>query len=203
MFLKKLMLRAYSFFKRRRITMAKQEGKMDMQAMMEVYKKVATPGEPHKLLSKLEGSWTTRTKSWMEPDKPAVETTGTCEQKVILDGRYLQQVYTGDMLGETFTGINLLGYDNHTKKYVSAWVDSMSTGIYYFEGTADADGKTITQESRYDDPVKGPTVWRSVTRIKDDNTLEYEMYLTPKGGKEEKMMEMTVTRKEALAHKAA
>jgi hypothetical protein len=38
-------------------------------------------------------------------------------------------------------------------------------------------------------------VWRSVTRIVDDNTLEYEMYLTPKGGKEEKMMEMTVTRK--------
>jgi hypothetical protein len=37
--------------------------------------------------------------------------------------------------------------------------------------------------------------WRSVTRIVGDNTLEYEMYLTPKGGKEEKMMEMTVTRK--------
>ena len=38
-------------------------------------------------------------------------------------------------------------------------------------------------------------VGRSVTRIVADNTLEYEMYLTPKGGKEEKMMEMTVTRK--------
>lgn len=79
----------------------------------------------------------------------------------------------------------------------------MSTGIYYFEGTASANGKTITQESSYDDPVKGPTVWRSVTRIKDDNTLEYEMFLIPKRGKEEKVMEMTVTRKEARARKAA
>ncbi len=70
----------------------------------------------------------------------------------------------------------------------------MSTGIYYFEGTASADGKTITQESSYDDPVRGPMVWRSVTSIVDGNTLEYQMYLTPKGGKEEKMMEMTVTR---------
>jgi hypothetical protein len=34
-----------------------------------------------------------------------------------------------------------------------------------------------------------------VTRIVDDNTLQYEMYLTSKGGKKEKMMEMTVTRK--------
>jgi hypothetical protein len=183
--------------------MAKQETKMDMQAMMEVYKKVAAPGEPHKLFASLEGSWTTRTKSWMEPDKPPTEMTGACEQKSLLGGRYLQQIYTGDMMGETFTGINILGYDNHTKKYVSVWLDSMSTGIYYFEGTASADGRTITQESSYDDPVKGPTTWRSVTRIRDDNTLEYEMYLTPKGGKEEKMMEMTVSRKEARAHKAA
>jgi hypothetical protein len=79
----------------------------------------------------------------------------------------------------------------------------MSTAIYFFEGGSSADGKTITQKSSYDDPVKGPTVWRSVTRIKDDNTLEYEMYFAPKGGKEEKMMEMTVTRKEARAYKAA
>jgi hypothetical protein len=183
--------------------MAKQEGKMDMQAMMEVYKKVGTPGDVHKLLANLVGTWTTRTRSWMEPDKPPIETTGTCEQKLLLGGRYLQQEYSGDMMGELFTGINLMGYDNHTKKYVSIWIDTMSTGIYFFEGTASADGKTITQESNYDDPVKGPTVWRSVTRFKDDNTLEFEMYLTPKGGKEEKAMEMTVSRKVARAQKAA
>jgi hypothetical protein len=183
--------------------MAKQEGKMDMQAMMEVYKKVGTPGDIHKLFANLEGFWTTKTKSWMEPEKAPMETTGTCEQKLLLDGRYLQQIYSGDMMGEPFTGINILGYDNHTKKYVSVWFDSMSTGIYFFEGTASPDGKTITQESHYDDPIKGPTMWRSVTRIKDDNTLGYEMFLTPKGGKEEKVMEMTVSRKEALAHRAA
>ena len=45
----------------------KQEGKMDMQAAMEVYKKLATPGAPHKLLARMAGSWTTRTKSWMDP----------------------------------------------------------------------------------------------------------------------------------------
>ncbi len=173
----------------------KQKGKMDMQAMMEVYKKVGTPGTPHKVLASLAGSWDTKTRAWMEPDKPPMEGTGTCEQKMLLDGRYLQQEYTGEMMGSPFTGINLIGYDNHTKKYVSTWIDSMSTGIYYFEGTASRDGKTITQESSYDDPVRGPTVWRSVTRIVDDNTLRYEMYLTSKGGKKEKMMEMTVTRK--------
>ncbi len=178
--------------------MAKEEkpkGKMDMQAMMEVYEKLGTPGAPHEALASLAGSWATSTRAWMEPGKPPMQGTGTCEQKMLLGGRYLQQEYTGEMMGSPFTGINVIGYDNHTKKYVSTWIDSMSTGIYYFEGTASADGKTITQESSYDDPVRGPTVWRSVTRIVDSNTLEYEMFLTSKGGKEEKMMEMKVTRK--------
>ena len=177
--------------------------KIDMQAMMEIYKKVGTPGEPHKLLAKLEGSWTTRTRSWMEPDKPPMESTGTCEQKLILDGHYLRQEYTGDMMGLPFHGLNLLGYNNHTKKYESVWIDSMSTAIFFFVGTASKDGRIIKQECSYDDPVRGPSVWRTVTKIKDDNTQELEMFLTPKGGKEEKMMEMTIERKEAVARKAA
>jgi hypothetical protein len=174
----------------------KKDDKMDMQSVMEVYNKLATPSAPHKMFAHLAGSWTTKTRAWMEPDKPPMEGTGICEQKMLLGGRYLQQEYTGEMMGSPFTGINLIGYDNHTKKYVSTWVDSMSTGIYFFEGTASPDGKTITQESSYDDPVRGSTVWRSVTRIVNDNTLEYEMFLTTKGGKEEKMMEMTVSRKQ-------
>lgn len=172
----------------------KQESKMDMQGMMEVYQKLAIPGVPHKLLGSLAGAWNTKTKAWMKTDKPPMEGTGTCEQKMILGGRYLQQEYNGEMMGTPFTGINIIGFDNHIQKYVSTWIDSMSTGIYFFEGTASADGTTITQKSSYDDPVRGPTVWCSVTRIVDDDTLEYEMYLTSEGGKEEKMMEMAVTR---------
>ena len=162
-----------------------QESKMDIQAMMEVYKKLGTPGAPHKVLASMAGSWITKTKSWMEPNKPPMESTGTCEQKMLLGGRFLQQEFSGEMMGSTFTGIGVTGYDNHTKKYVSTWMDSMGTAIYFFEGTASADGKTITQESRYADPIQGPMKWRWVTRIVDDNTLVFEMYGTDKRGKEE------------------
>ncbi|RJX27093.1 MAG: DUF1579 domain-containing protein [Desulfurivibrio sp.] len=172
-----------------------QEGGMDMQAMMEAYRKLAIPGVPHRLLASLAGSWNTRSRAWMGPEQPPLESVGACEQTMLLDGRYLQQVYTGEMMGETFTGINLLAYDNHTGKYASVWFDSMSTGLYYFEGSASEDGRTITQECSYDDPVRGPMTWRSVTRIVDDNTMEYEMFLTPRGGKEEKASEMTLTRR--------
>jgi hypothetical protein len=122
---------------------------------------------------------------------------------MILNGRYLRQEYTGDMMGMPFSGISIMGYNNHTGKYESIWVDTMSTALYYFVGTASPDGKTITQHCKYDDPVRGPADWRTVTRIKDDSTIDFEMFLTPKGKKEEKMMEMTISRKEAVLRKAA
>jgi len=182
--------------------MKRLKHKMDMQKMMEIYKKAGTPGEPHKMLAKLEGSWTTRSIGF-EGGKKAMESIGLCEQKLILGGHYLQQTYTGDMMGVPYTGISIMGYNNHTKKYESIWIDTMSTATYFFVGKASEDGRTITQKSSYDDPVRGPADWRTVTRVKDDHTLEFEMYITPKGGKKEKMMEMTISRKEAVLSKAA
>jgi hypothetical protein len=172
-----------------------QEGKKDMQAVMAVYHKLATPGAPHKLLAGTAGSWNTRTRSWMEPGKPPMESTGTCEQKMLLGGRYLQQEFSGNMMGMPFNGIGVTGYDNHKQRYVSTWMDSMSTGIFYFEGPAGADGRSFTQECIYHDPVRGMVKWRSVTKVVDDDTHLFEMYVTDKSDKEEKMMEITYTRK--------
>jgi hypothetical protein len=163
--------------------------------MMNLYKKLGTPGVPHRLLASMAGSWSTKIRNWCEPGKPPRESSGSSEQKMILDGRFLQQEFTGEMMGSPFTGIGVTGYDNHTQKYVSTWIDSMSTAILYFEGTAGSDGKTITQEACYDDPVRGPMKWRSVTRIVDDHTHFFEMYSTDTSGREEKMMEITYRRR--------
>ena len=102
----------------------KQESKkMDMKAMMDIYMKLAVPGSPHKHLEEMVGSWTTRTVAWMEEGRPPMESKGTCEQKMILGGRFLQRKYTGDMMGTTFNGINIIGYDNHTKNMSpSGWI---------------------------------------------------------------------------------
>lgn len=170
------------------------EQKMDMQAMMEKFEKQGTPGEPHKRLASMEGSWNTKTKSWMEPNKPPMETAGRCEQKMILGGRFLKQKCSGDMMGKTFEGVGLTGYDNQTKKYTSTWMDSMSTTLHVMEG-ASGDDNTITQEGQYTCPIRGEMKLRSVTKMVDQNTNIFEMYGTDKSGQEMKMMEITYTRK--------
>lgn len=168
---------------------------MDQQAMMELWKKLATPGEPHKLFASLAGSWTTQTKEWMEPGKPPTESTGTAEMKMLLDGRFLYQEYNAQMMGQPFSGIGIDAYDNMSKKYVTAWMDTMGTGIFVMEGAASADGKTITLKGSHPEPGGGKMTHRAVWKIVDNNTQTFDMYGAHHGGKEMKMLEISYTRK--------
>jgi Protein of unknown function (DUF1579) len=173
----------------------KQAKQMDQQAMMEAYMKLATPGEPHKLFTSLAGSWTTKTKEWMEPGKPPTESIGTADMKMLLDGRFLYQEYNAQMMGQPFSGIGIDAYDNMTKKYMTVWIDTMGTGIFMMEGTASADGKTITLKGSHPEPGGGKMTHRAVWKIVDNNTQTFDMYGAHHGGKETKMMEITYTRK--------
>jgi len=174
----------------------KKPGKqMDQQAMMELYKQLGTPGEPHKLFASLAGSWTTTTKEWMEPGKPPTESTGSAEMKMLLDGRFLYQEYNGQMMGQPFSGIGIDAYDNLRKRYVTVWLDTMSTGVFTMEGTASADGKTITLRGQHGEPGGGHMTHRAVWKIVDDNTQTFEMYGAHGHGKQMKMLEITYSRK--------
>jgi len=168
---------------------------MDQQAMMELYAKLAAPGEQHRQLASLAGSWTTKTKEWMEPGKPPVETTGSAEMKTLLDGRFLQQDLTGQMMGQPFSGIETIGYDNLLKRYVTTWMSNTSTMIFMMEGTASPDGKTITLKGQHAEPGGGSMKHRAVWTIVDSNTQSFDMYGAHHGGKEWKIMEITYTRK--------
>jgi Protein of unknown function (DUF1579) len=173
----------------------KAEKQMDPQAMMELYTKLATPGEPHKLFASLAGSWTTKTKEWMEPGKPPTETIGSAEIKMLLDGRFLQQEYTGQMMGQPFSGLEITAYDNLLKRYVTNWMSTMGTGIFMMESIASADGKTITLTGKHPEPGGGHMTHRAIWKIVDSNTQTFDMYGAHHGGKEMKIMEITYTRK--------
>ena len=172
----------------------KHEKPMDEKAMMELWKQAATPGERHKQFAALAGSWTTQTKEWMEPGKPPTESTGTAEMKMLLDGRFLYQEYHGQMMGQPFNGIGIDAYDNLRKKYVTAWMDTMGTGIFIMEGTASLDGKTITLKGSHPEPGGGQMSHRAIWKLIDADHQTFEMYGAHHGQQETKMMEITYTR---------
>jgi Protein of unknown function (DUF1579) len=167
----------------------------DTAAMMAAYMKYATPGEGHKKLEPLVGSWTFTGKFWMDPSAPPTEGKGTAERKWILDGRFVQETVKGQMTGmPTFEGFAITGYDNVQKKYVGFWIDSMGTSMSNSTGSMDAAGKVYTGEHEDFDPAMGKKIKvKDVLRFESKDKQTITSYRI-EDGKEVKMMELTLTR---------
>ncbi len=170
----------------------------DQQAMMEKMAKAATPGAPHQMMQKWAGDWECKVKFQMDPKQPWQESSSTATVTSLMDGRYVQEVSTGNMMGMPFNGMGIYGYDNVIGKYVSTWIDNMGTGIMKSEGTADASGKVITWSASMSDPITGKvTKERMVTTVVDDDHHTFEMYGVPPGQKKEmKTMVIEYSRKQ-------
>jgi hypothetical protein len=172
------------------VTERKQE---ERAAMLQKMRELGTPGAPHRQLAAMEGNWTTKTLSWESPDLPPRKSTGTSRQKMILDGRFLQNVETGDMMGTPYTGIGITGFDNSTRKFVTLWMSSTSTAVFHVEGTA-SDDRTVIYQSRPMDTPMGSMKFRIVTHMIDDDHYRFEMYGSGESGRENKMMETLYSR---------
>jgi Protein of unknown function (DUF1579) len=174
----------------------KPAGPPDEKAMMEAMQKAATPGDAHKKLEPLVGTFDTSVRMWMDPSKPPEDSAGTTVNSWVLGNRYIEQKYEGTFMGEPFNGIGFTGYDNVQKKYVGTWMDTLSTGMMDSTGTADASGKSFTMKSTMWDPATGKanTVDTKMT-IADNDHHTFEMWAKGPDGKKLKMMEIKYTRK--------
>jgi hypothetical protein len=172
-------------------------GPPDEKAMMEAMTKAATPGEAHKKLDVLIGTFDTRVRMWMDPSKPAEESSGTSENRWVLGNRYVEQRFEGTFMGQPFSGIGYTGYDNVTKKYVGTWMDTGSTGMMNSTGKADPSGKAMTFTGSMVDPTTGKlSKYTSKVIFADNDHHTMEMWGPDPAGKSYKMMEITYTRKQ-------
>jgi len=80
-----------------------------------------TPGPEHEHLKKLEGTWNAKIKMG-DTESPA-----TATYKMVCGGMWLMSDFQGQFGDQKFSGQGLDGYDPEKKKYVSVWVDSMSS----------------------------------------------------------------------------
>lgn len=181
-----------------------QMSKADMEKMMAQMMELSKPGENHQLLADMVGSWNYTVKMWMDPSstKPE-ESKGTAVRKSMMDGRYFVMDVTGKMempgpdgkkTPMTFKGMAIEGYDNVKKKFVSSWVDSMSTMIMVSEGTYDPASKTFTYNAECEMMPGMHTKIREVIKIVDKDHHTFEWYEN-RGGQETKTMEIAYTRK--------
>jgi len=169
----------------------------DFMDMMSQWQEMNSLGKEHERFKKMAGTWDVNSKMWFAPGMEPVESKGSSEISLILGGRYIEQKYECPMMGMPYQGLGFEGYDKIKKKYVSIWMDSMGTGIFYAEGTADETGKVFTYIGKMDDPFTGEKdkPMKSVAREINDDQVVFEMYETRPGVGEFKSMELTYTRR--------
>lgn len=176
---------------------SKAETKAKMPSQEEVMAemmKFANPGDNHKALEPLVGTWKSSSKMYMGPGEPQVS-EGTCERSWIMGGRFLLAKHTGVMAGAPFEGMEIMGYDNRFAQYVTVWIDNMGTGIYTTtSGVMDPATKTLTMAMAMFDPMANQMMpYKLTTKIVDQDHHTFSISAN-RGGKEMTDMEISYTR---------
>jgi hypothetical protein len=158
---------------------------MPDQESMEEVARLAEPGKEHAILAQLVGEWNVVQRAWMSPDDPPAEAKGVAVVKSLVGGRvFIEELHTkfGDM---DFEGLGTMGHNNFSGKFWQTWTD-WDTTLNHGEGTASADGKTITISGTTDHPEvnRNGVPRRSVYHFVNDDFHTLEVWEEDPSGKE-------------------
>ena len=143
------------------------------------------PGKEHDHLQRLVGAWDAETEFGK----------GTMTYKMGLGGKWLIGAFDGEFGGMKFQGKFLDTYDAATKKYRSIGVDSFSTAPRIMEGNLDKDNKVMTMTGEGPGPEGKTAKYKSITEIKDADTVNFSLFMVEKDGKEQPLVKITYKRK--------
>ena len=95
----------------------------------------------------------------------------------------------------SFVGHGIDGFDTLEKRFVTMWVDSMSTQRMVFEGTHDVATKTLTMTGEGYDPMTGKlTRYRTETEMKDPDSMIFRMFKPGESGTDVETMRIEYKR---------
>ncbi len=155
-----------------------------------------TPGAGQKRLEPMVGSFDVKILTWVDPSKKPVESKAVSINTWMLDGRYIQSMLSGYVLDEPFSGIGYTAYDNPSKTYQTAWMDTGSTGMVWYRGGFDASGKSATMKGSVTNAVTGaPSPVELRLSIGADGGHTTQLWGPGPGNKMVKLMELHYTRK--------
>lgn len=149
---------------------------------------VPRPGPEHEKLKKLVGDWDATVTSG------GMESKATSQSRIDLGGLWLLTVFHADFGGTKFEGMGAMGYDPLKKKYVSAWIDSMSPSLLVMEGNFDKEGKTYTETGEGKAPDGKPAKLKAVYQFPDKDTIHFTLSSVG-NGKDQEMLKITYRRK--------
>ncbi|HEY6329689.1 MAG TPA: DUF1579 family protein [Blastocatellia bacterium] len=177
---------------------AQEKGGDDKSRSMQEAQKLGMPGDEHKKLAQLAGTWQMEAKFFLSPGSNPLIAHGGAENRMILGGRFLKSEVKGS--GPlSFEGLNIIGFDRRYSKYTMVEYDTEGTYYVTADGQFDPASNSILLSGEADGPTAGVTEkYNTNIRIPGPDTYIVEIvFKNPEmtgGAKEFKAVEMTFTR---------
>lgn len=154
----------------------------DQADMMKKWQEAMSPGPMHQLLNKMVGDWKVTTNMPNPMTGEETSSVGSAKIESLLGGRYFKTTQKGEMMGMPFEGIGIDAYDNVAKEFITIWIDNMGTGITTMKGKMNETTKHVEYSGEGLDPMTGQQIkYRSVSRIINEDTFEFDMFLSQNG----------------------
>jgi hypothetical protein len=94
-----------------------------------------------------------------------------------------------------FEGFGIYGFNNTTGEFECTWCDSFGTMMMHFTGKMSEDGKVLTWNSKFIDPMTNKDSWMRMTETwSGPDTMTLAMFGPGFDGKEMQMMQIDYTR---------
>jgi hypothetical protein len=164
-------------------------------AVVKAMDNAMTPGDYHKRLEPMIGSFNVRVLIWVDPGKPPIESTASAVSTWVLGKRFVQTMLVGGPSDAAFNAVGYIGYDNVAKLYQAAWMDDGSTAVTLYTGGFNADGKSATMKASVTNSSTGkPTPLELRMALGADGGHVTQLWGQGFGTKNFKMMELQYTR---------
>ena len=155
---------------------------------------LGAPGEEHRRLDVLTGTWNVAVSFPVAPGRNA-QGNATCEARWDLDGRFVRQEYQSTFGGKQLTIVRYVGFDRQKARFVEIQFESTHTDVMYNEGVYSPDTGTITTTGRHVDAATGQSVTvRSVTTFVDQDAFTVQLFYADAEGRVAKTITLTHTR---------
>ncbi|MGH9525544.1 MAG: DUF1579 family protein [Terriglobales bacterium] len=154
-------------------------------------------GAGQALLAKFVGHWDVVNTFYVRRGKPIV-TKGTCVQRMIAGGKFLQSDFTFFNADGSvkFTGLGLSGFSPSNGRFTTVWIDSRRTQMSIRQSRGKFNGKDIVLWATSLDREHPHRTTFARAHLEDNGrVLVYNHYFVVPGGKPRKMFELYMTRK--------
>ena len=125
------------------------------------------PQKEHEWLQRLTGEWEAEARCFMDPNGPPSVNTGI-ERVRALGGFWIISEVESDSAENPYANLSTTGFDPTKGKYISTWIDTMTSYLWKSEGTLNEAGTILTMEAEGICPLNPGrlTRTRDVTELK-------------------------------------